>query len=175
MSVSPKKCPLTISLPQCCRPDGAFPDFERNDDGSFPYNINDFTRQDDNVLSLLEKWKSDGSFVINDWSDDGSYSGSIKEVTRHDDVTRKKNSFAPGSLKTENLQQQRAPKLYSKKAKSSQPLRWRMLCCSTRVGSGSIMGKDDGTTASLFDDEAPLLDWSALSRGRGSEDWSGED
>jgi hypothetical protein len=174
MSVSQKTCPLSISLPQCCRPDGSFPVHERNDDGSFPYNISDFTQQDDNVLSLLQKWKSDGSFVLNDWSDDGSYSGSVQSFTRQDNVTNKKNSSAQRSLKTGSLQQQRAHKLHSKKAKSSQPLRWRMLCCSTRVGSDSIMGKDDGT-ASLFDDEAPLLDWSALSRGRGSDDWSGED
>jgi hypothetical protein len=169
MSESSKTCPLSISLPQRWRPDGAFPVTERKDDGSFPGNINEYTRQDD-VLSLLQHWKSDGSFPVNDWSDDGSFTGSIKEFRRQDDVIRKRNSSAAGLWKIGSLQRQRLPRLHSKKARSSQPLRWRMLCCSTRVRSESNMSRDDGTT-NLFDDETPLLDWSALSRGQWREDW----
>jgi hypothetical protein len=171
MSESSKTSPLSISFSRRRRPVGAFPVDERKDDGSFPVNINEYTRQDD-VLSLLQHWKSDGSFPINDWSDDGSFIGSIKEFTRQDEVIRKRNSSAQGLWKIGSLQRQRSPRLHSKKAKSLQPPRWKMLCCSTRVRSDSNMSRDDGTT-NLFDDETPLLDWSVLrvSRGRWSEDW----
>jgi hypothetical protein len=172
MSDLSKTCPLSISLPQRWRSDGTFPANDRNDDGSFPGNLNEYTRQDDDVLSLLQRWKSDGSFIINDWSDDGSFSGSIKEYPRQDDVTRKNTSSAPAGLwkTTGSLQGQRSPRRKSKKAKSSQPLRWRLLCCSTRARSDS----NDGTTYTFLEDETPLLDWSALSNGRWSEDWSCE-
>jgi hypothetical protein len=173
MSESSRTCRLSISLPQRWRSDGAFPGNDRNDDGCFPGNINEYGRQDD-VLSLLQRWKSDGSFPINDCSDDGSFSGSIKEYTRQDDVIRKNSSSAPGLWKIGSLQRQRSPRQQSKKAKGSRPLRWRLLCCSTRTRSDSNTSRDDGTTYLFLDDETPLLDWSALSNGRWSEDWSCE-
>lgn len=177
MFESSKTCPLSISSPQRWRSDGAFPVNDRNDDGSFPGNINEYTTRQDDVLSLLQRWKSDGSFPINDWSDDGSFSSSIKEYTRQDDVTKKSIvSSAPGLWKIESLQRQPSPILQqSKNAKSSRPLRWRLLCCSARTRSDSISSRDDGTTYLYADDdETPLLDWSALSNGRWSEDWSCE-
>lgn len=173
MSESSTTCPLSISLTQRWRSDGAFPANDRNDDGSFPGNINEYARPQDDVISLLQRWKSDGSFPINDWSDDGSFSGTISAYTRHDDVLRKTIPSAPGFWKSGSLQRQRPRGLQSRRAKSSRPLRWRVLCCSKqRSRSDSSMGRDDGTAYLFLDDETPLLDWTHLSGGRGSEDWT---
>jgi hypothetical protein len=126
------------------------------------------------TISLLQRWRSDGSFPVIDRNDDGSFPGNISEYTRQDDVVipRKNISLAPVFRKTGSLQRQQSHSLQSKKGRSLQSPRWKILCCSTRSRSDSNTSRDDGTNDLFADDEMPLLDWIELSGGSWSEDWS---
>jgi hypothetical protein len=168
MPESSKTCALSISSLQRWRSDGdgSFPVNDRNDDGSFPGYTSEYARQDDDVISVLQRWRSDGSFSVDDWNDDDSF--------RDDVIPRKSISLPPVLRKIRSLHWKRSHSLQSKKARSSQPLRWRILCCSKRTRSDSNTSRDDGTANLFADDEMPLLDWSELTGGRWSEDWTCE-
>jgi hypothetical protein len=168
MPESPKTCPLSTSVLQRWKSDGSgsFPVNDRNDDGSFPCYINAYSREDD---AVLERWKSNGSFSFDDWNDDGSFPGNMNKYAREGNViTRKSISITPVLRKIRSLLWRRSQSLQSKKGRSLQPRRWRILCRSTY----SSTSWDDGTTDLFADEEIPLLDWIEIRAGRWSDDWS---